>query len=132
MSLEADLETQVRLLMDEREIRRVLADYCKAIDRADADRMSACFHPDAQIDVGSFQATGSEIGTVICQKSAQGKVLTMYTSLTTDTVDIQGDEAWAVSYHVSIRKNDVSGDVVVRWLGERCLDRFERRDGEWR
>jgi SnoaL-like domain len=126
------IEETVAELVAERDVRRVLASYCKGIDRCDPALMCAAFWPDAHIDYGSFQTSGAEVGEVIAGKRRLAQVNVMMHSLTTCLVDIEADEAFAEAWYLSLRQVDTAAGVEHRWLGERYLDRLERRDGVWK
>jgi SnoaL-like domain len=126
------IEETVAELVAERDVRRVLASYCKGIDRCDPALMSAAFWPDARIDYGSFQASGAEVGEVIAGKRRSARVKVMMHSLTTCLVDIEADEAFAEGWYLSLRQVDTAAGVEHRWLGERYLDRLECRDDVWK
>src|SRR5262249_11432964 len=49
-----DMDGDVRALLDEQAIRRVLARYCRGIDRLDQDLVRSCYHPDATEAHGTF------------------------------------------------------------------------------
>jgi hypothetical protein len=119
-------------LVAERDVRRVLATYCRGIDRCDPELMSSAFWPEAPVDYGSFQTTGAEVGEVIAGKRRAAQVTVMMHSLTTTLVDIAGDEAFTEASHLSLRQLQTSAGSEHRWLGERYLDRFERHDGIWK
>lgn len=119
-------------LLAERDVRRVLATYCRGIDRCDAGLMSSAFWPEAHIDYGSFHTTGAEVGKVIVGKRRAAGVTAMMHSLTTTLVEVDGEKAYTEASHLSLRQVQTPTGSVHRWLGERYLDRFERRDGIWK
>jgi hypothetical protein len=129
----ATSDTEILMeLVAERDVRRVLASYCRGIDRCDAELMASAFWPEAPVDYGSFQTTGAQVGGVIAGKRRAAQVTVMMHSLTTALVDIAGDEAFTEAWHLSLRQVQTPTGIEHRWLGERYLDRFERREGVWK
>tara|TARA_B110000263_G_scaffold208841_1_gene190662 strand:+ start:709 stop:1185 length:477 start_codon:yes stop_codon:yes gene_type:complete len=115
---------------DEEEIRRVLYTYCRGVDRADVEILRSVYHPDAIDDHGSFRLVAAEaieriIESVRRTKSSQH-------NLTNILVQVDGDYASSEAYaNCQLLEYSPGGDRL-RMLGLRYLDRFERRNGEWR
>jgi len=90
------------------------------------------YHPDAYDDHGAYQ--GDLDGFVeFVEKEVWSRFRTTMHKLGQALIEIDGDEAtaetYAVCHHViAEQENDVADSV----MGIRYLDRFERRDGEWR
>lgn len=124
-----DIEKRLAHLLDLEDIRAVLRRYTRGLDRHDIAMIESAFWPDAQVnyldtfsgDRDAFVAWGNahhEAGYVVHQHH-----------ITNVNADIDGDEAHVESYVLYFlrtkedRQNVGSG---------RYIDRFERRDGEWR
>lgn len=117
---------------DVRAIGDVLARYCRGIDRRDAELVRSCYWPDATDDhAGAFSGARDEFVEWVV------RVLTRFTAtmhvLGTHTVEVVGDVAGAETYGVAHHRGDPPDDRRVNYTtGFRYLDRFERRDGQWR
>src|ERR1700677_714889 len=62
-----DNEADIRRLLDEASIRRLLASYCRAVDRGDLTTLRSLYHPDARDDhTGVY--SGSVDGFIATQK----------------------------------------------------------------
>jgi SnoaL-like domain len=127
------MDDQVELLLAERAIARVLCTYSRAADRFDLDLMRSCYWPDATDDHGSF------IGDVDAFIAFVGPALQRFErtnhflgNMLID-VDLVDDEARAETYAVAYHRfHDTVGQATDMVAGLRYVDRFERRDGEWR
>jgi hypothetical protein len=124
----------VAVLVDEAEIRRLLYDYCRAIDRCDAELLASVYHPDATEDHGD-QYRGSIEGYIrfVLDLVQRDFVMTTH-SLGNIFVSIDGDSAHSESYFSAthLHRPDDSGITLIGFIGGRYFDRFERRNGVWK
>ena len=127
----ADNDPEVRDLLDRQAILDCVYRYCRGLDRHDQDLLRSCFHPDAIDNHGEFVGYASEF-VEWADSSVAERNLSHTHNITSHNVEIDGDEAHADSYviYVARRREDDGKTVVVG--GGRYLDRFERRDGDWR
>jgi ketosteroid isomerase-like protein len=125
-------EAAVRRLLDESEIRALLARYARAIDRMDWELLRSVYHDDA-VDVhagrewpaGEFaQWLQGRLGNYVSTKHFLGNQL----------IEVDGDTAWAETYCLALHRNAAVGDEPAfdRLVSVRYCDRLERRGGEWR
>ena len=125
--------TMLETVLAEREIHRVLLSYCRAADRVDLDLMRSCYWPDATDDHGSYR--GGLDGFIVFVEEALARFETTNHVLGNVFIEIEPDgvtarsEASCVAYH---RYRDPQGGLVDMTAGLRYVDRFERRDGQWR
>jgi hypothetical protein len=118
-------------LVAERQIRRVIYDYARGIDRYDLELVRACYWPDARDFHGAFDGTRDEFIDWVAPL-LQRQTMTMH-NLANIIIDLDGDRAGVETYGIAYHSGDPAGDV--RWnyaAGFRYVDRFERRDGRWR
>jgi hypothetical protein len=120
-------------LLAEQAIRRVLATYVRGVDRIDIELVRDCYWPDATDTHGPFTGVRDEF-CVWVESLLKRHTMTMH-CLTTSLidVDVDGDRASAETYGVAYHCGEPADDH--RWnnvAGFRYLDRFERRDGDWR
>jgi hypothetical protein len=120
-------DPEIQAMLDELAIRRVLNRYCRGVDRADSELISAAFHSGATVDYGTFKGTSEEL-VVHLRKSMPSMRITFH-AITTCNVELDGDTAFAETYLLSMR---MFSDPTMNWLAVRYVDRFERRSGEWR
>jgi hypothetical protein len=126
-----------RELAAKAQIHDALMRYCRGVDRGDPDLICSAYHPDAIEEHPLFSATGSTIGPIIVERLAGKSTWSMHT-ICNELIEVRGDVAYSESYNITLR--DVVGegepDDPAMWAmvhaGVRYIDRFERRDGEWR
>lgn len=129
------LEQKVQFLLDERDIRDVIYRECRGKNRADADLLRSCYWEDAEDHHPPFfDAKMSEYADFIPQGIKQIGPVVQYIAQQI-LIDLDGDVARVETY---VRSNKLfhqrtdEGHEIIRISGMRMLDRFERRDGEWR
>lgn len=125
-------DAAVRRLLDESEIRGVLARYARGIDRNDMDLVRACYHADATDAHGAFN--GSIDGFIAYSEQYIDQIASMTHHLCQSTIELDGDAAWVETYCLClIRLRPQDGEQPLDRLGNiRYVDRFERRGGAWR
>jgi hypothetical protein len=117
----------VRRLVDNLELRELTARWCRGVDRADEELIRACYHSDGTDDHGDWRGTGSQFATYIVdliRKRGQ-----YHHCLGSQLFEIDGDVALGESYFV-FHCLPPEGSPMYSW--GRYVDRFERRNGEWR
>jgi hypothetical protein len=115
----------------EQQIRRVVLHYCRGIDRLDMDLVRGCYWPDARDRHGAFEGRREEFITWV-EPLLRRHTMTMH-HLANVLIEASGNAAGCESYGVAYHAGEPAGDI--RWnyvAGFRYLDRFERRDGQWR
>ena len=118
-------------LLARQEIAEVIYRYARGIDRLDFDVVRSCYHPDAYDDHGAFKGSVDEF------IEAAASWLPRWTAtqhfMGNMLIEVDGDraraETYAVAYH---RREDDEGNGKDDIMGIRYVDRFERRDGDWR
>lgn len=133
--MDAVTDDDLRCLVAEREIRAVLARYCRGIDRLDLDLVRSCYHPDATDDHGRYRGgVDGFIDWVIQPLSRFERTMhflgTSNIEFAPGSAEAAVSETYAVAYHRGTRPDGVLADHIV---GLRYLDRFEWRAGAgWR
>ena len=127
------MEDALEVLLAERAIGRVLCTYSRGVDRFDLEMIRSCYWPDGTDDHGGYR--GGVDGFIEFVDGALRRFdgTNHFLGNVMIDVDLADDaarsEAYAVAYH---RYRDGSGQEVDMWAGLRYVDRFERRQGEWR
>lgn len=133
--MDTDLETLVRELADKQAITECIYRYCRGLDRLDWPTLQTVYHPDAIEDRGE----GLFVGPAEDLARAALKSLTeMYTAsqhlIGNILIDLDGDAASAESYfqayHRYVERPGSPPSEMI--MAGRYIDRFERRNGEWR
>jgi hypothetical protein len=126
------MDVNIDHLLAEREIHRRLFDYCRGVDRGDAALVASAYHRDGTDDHGSFKGLGVDFAEYVMSRLAGRYHSTMHT-IGNVLVDFDGRDVAHVESHVCARqrREDERGHVL-ETFGGRYIDRFERRDGEWK
>lgn len=120
-------------LLAERDIRQVLARYCRGIDRHDLALVRSCYHDGAVDEHGSF--TGDADEYVAWVGGLLGRYAMTMHVLANTSIELAADVALVESYGLSFHRSGPDGADDARLnltTGFRFVDRFERRAGEWR
>jgi 3-phenylpropionate/cinnamic acid dioxygenase small subunit len=119
-------------LLDKQAITEVLYRYARACDRADEALLRSCFHPDSKHRHGRFEGTSADF-VGFAMKIILGTRLEKHT-MTNVLIELQGHAAIAESHYMAYHRqpNARTGEDEDFFTGGRFIDRFERRNGEWR
>ncbi len=111
-------------------IRDCVARLARGEDRRDPALISGCFWGDAAVEFGIFAGSFAEYLAWVTP-GAPSIPVTLHT-LGQSLIKLRGDTA-VVETHVSAyHRIDFGAEEHDVFLGGRYLDRFERRDGQWR
>jgi hypothetical protein len=134
----ADPGSELDRLLSEAAIRRVLARYCRGVDRLDAELVRACYHPGAIDSHGNFEGPVEEFVPWALKMAGRYSMTmhflgTILIELDDVDPDLATSETYAIAYH-RLEGGKPHHNVAA---GFRYVDRFERRsvDGgaaEWR
>jgi hypothetical protein len=115
-------------LCDRQAITDVLHRYCRAVDRLDEELLLSVYHPDGFDDHGSFKGTAPAFAARTIARMAEAYESTQHL-LSNITIDRHEDTADVESYVVAVHA--LPGNAIEQ-AGARYVDRFERRNGEWK
>lgn len=112
-------------------IRTCLYSVSRAIDRIDAELLRSAFHPGATIHYGKLYDGDVEgwIDSAMAHQRTQSQRQHLIGNI---YIRLHGDEAVAESYELDRHVTPMNGEVRDLVLAARTLDRFARRNGEWR
>lgn len=114
---------------DREAIRECLYTYARAIDRCDMELMKSVYWPGAMDYHTGFSGTAEEfMAWASAQMAAMGQNMHLFGNI---LIDLDGPTANVESYHWFIIAS-VGGSGRDTVGCGRYLDRFERRDDEWR
>ncbi len=116
-------------MVDREAIRECLYRYCRGVDRRDADILRSAYWPDA---IDTHLTFKGNIEEFIDWAMPMMKAMTHHQHhITNVLIELDGDSAKVESYFWScvVLPGETRQDRIG---GGRYLDRFERRDGEWR
>ena len=136
----AETDPAVQNLLDIEGCRAATIRYCRGADRLDAELISSAFHPDG--NDGPHNCTGAEAGELVV-KALTNTAINSENSLffgarstqhfvTTQTIEVYGDTAAGESYFTTLHFGTRDGVRLRLQTYGRWIDRFEKRNGEWR
>ena len=127
----AALERRLSELTDREAIRDCLYRYCRGIDRNDEAALRSAYWPDATDRHGPYQGSAAGFIDWAVAKLAQGgRNVHMVGNI---AIELRGDVAAVESYfHALQADRPANGEARDVLLCGRYVDRFERRNGEWR
>jgi hypothetical protein len=128
---EAPLSPQLRELLDKQAIYEVLIRYCRGVDRCDAEIVRSVYHEDAWDDHGYWRGNGHDFADFVTARLAAANVRTTH-SVSGVLIEVDGDAAWSEAQVMTHLVRRDTSPTLTDVMGARYLDRFERRDGEWR
>jgi hypothetical protein len=125
------MDPELSRLVAKDQIRDVLYQYCRGIDRCDEALVRSVYHPGASDDHGTFSGTGEAFAAWVVPMLLREFSATMHT-LGNILVELDGDAAHVESYfhaYHRVPRPEGDRDLIV---GGRYVDRFERRAGVWK
>jgi hypothetical protein len=124
-----DLPPELQQLIDRQEILECVHRYARALDRHDDELLASVFHEDAVDNHGPWIGGRADFVGWANHECHDALAAHMH-HITTHTCEIGGDVAHAETYVMFVHRPKPGHDVIVG--GGRYIDRFEKRDGEWR
>ena len=120
----------VQDLLDKQSIYELSCRYMRALDRTDAELLRSVFFADAYCEYGFVNGAPGifidyAIGALTAHVANQhmiGNVL----------IEVEGDEAFGEVYFNAYHKVEGEQGLEDIIIAGRYLDRYERRDGEWK
>lgn len=127
--MESTCQSSLQALLDKEAIRDCLLRYCRGVDRADEAVLRSTYWPDAHDRHGTYvgSADGFIAGAMRRLRSGGRGVH----QITNCTIELHGWLAAVETSFFALQTTAVASDSATFLCG-RYLDRFERRDGEWR
>ena len=111
--------------VDKQELAELLAVLSSAVDRADRDRIAACYTEDSFDDHGTFKGSGQQFADFVC---GPGPMTSMHHLLGQSIFEVDGDEARGETFYVF---HGTAGSAQVTGHG-RYVDYFRRIEGSWK
>jgi SnoaL-like domain len=124
-------DAAVRLLLDKEEIRDALLRYCRGVDRMDNELILSAYHPDATEHHGGFRGETPE-DFIAYADERSGTFQSTSHFVTNHTIELAGDVAYSEAYVLVVHHGDGPDGPHEAIFGGRYVDRFERRDGQWK
>lgn len=127
------MDTRLQEVIDHHEIRKVLALYCHACDRGDAEVMASVYTGDDSFDDhGLVRAPGPEYATRMAANILE-RTDAVWHMLGQSTIVVDGDTAGAETFFLGfMRLKPVDGLSKLNQLAGRFVDKLVRMDGQWK
>ncbi|MER7006061.1 nuclear transport factor 2 family protein [Dactylosporangium sp. NPDC000555] len=119
----------VRQLVDKQQIAEALFRYCRGIDRCDVDLIRSAFYPEAVDDHGDNAMLAYEFAEHYVRERQAETEFAIHRVMN-HLIELDGDVAVSEAGVFSIQQ--VKGSSSTQFSSSRYLDRFERRDGDWK
>jgi uncharacterized protein YceH (UPF0502 family) len=124
-----DLQS-LRELVDRARITDLIHRYSRAVDRLDADLLRSVYWPDGTDDHGVF--AGNAMAYVDWVMDFVGGWISTHHDNSNIMIDLDGDVAYGECHWTGWYRFRQGDQIVDQVSNGRYLDRYERRDGEWR
>lgn len=124
-------DPELQALLDKKAIEEVLVLYLRGCDRADIALVENAYHPDAWEDHGGTY-DGPASGWVERVRELLPKAGLMNHLMTNMMIELDGDRAVAEAYILTASRLKVKGEWFDTRTLARVVDRFEKRDGNWK
>jgi SnoaL-like domain len=123
---------EMRELLDKQAIHEALMRYCRGIDRCDEELIRSAYHPGAYDDHGEFRGTVEEfVPWALHALQIDPAMVTMH-SISNEYVEVRGDVAFSEAYFIAYHRSGPPEKKTDMTLGGRYVDRYERRNGQWK
>ncbi|WP_340589093.1 nuclear transport factor 2 family protein [Erythrobacter alti] len=127
----SDQATTLGELADREAIRQQIYNYCRAVDRMDADLGYKVWHEDGTADYGEDVYQGTGRGFIDHVNAVHAHLLAHSHQVTNIIIHLDGDRAASESYHVAYLTMDRGGQLMEMRVCGRYLDKWSRRNGLW-
>ena len=117
-------------LIAKQEIADLVGRYMRGLDRLDKGLLRSAFHDDAYTDYGFFK--GKADAFVEMAYNALKDHLANHHMIGQTNIDIQQDVAFGEIYFQAFHRILVKEEERDLFISGRYVDRYEKRDGEWK
>ncbi|MEZ5743451.1 MAG: nuclear transport factor 2 family protein [Sphingomonadaceae bacterium] len=123
-----DRDALIDAMLAKQAIREKLEAFSRGMDRFDREAYLSAFWEDGEMAAGPFVGSPADCWDWAVPMHEEGQILTHH-ALLQSNIDLDGDTAHSETYYQFVARNR---DESIVLAGGRYVDRFERRDGEWR
>lgn len=126
MALTAD---QLQTMWDKQEITELVYRLSRGVDRADEELIRSCYWPEAHDDHGAYKGDVEGLVTHLRRRTLRPDVGPLQHAISNVLLEVDGDIAYGESYSEA---RAIQEDRSVTRALARYVDRFERRENQWR
>lgn len=120
-------------MLDRQDIHDCLVNFCRGMDRFDREIYLSAFHDDAVVAAGPFVGNAADCYDWAMPMHEQGQISTQHIILNVsydiDDSTLHTGTAHTETYYQFVARNRDDSNWVA---GGRYIDRFEKRDGQWK
>ena len=128
VTVSADTQARLLQMLDKQDISECLLRYTRGMDRLDRELLLSAYHPDALDHHGELCRSPIEFWEYYSDWHRQYN-LAHHHSISNSTIELEGDNAHVETYW---QFQAVNVDASTTLHGGRYLDRFEKRQGQWK
>ena len=123
--------SELQSLLDREAIRDCIYRCCRGIDRVDEAALRSAYWPDAACRHGAHEGSGAEfVDWALAGRRGGTRSIHLIGNI---LIELHGEVAAVESYfRTTLEGRDAQDQPQETLLAGRYVDRFERRDGEWR
>lgn len=125
------MDDRLQDMLDQHEIRVMLAEYCFGCDRHDYRRMADAYHEDSWDDHGDYKMAGRDFAIEAITSNLRDANMLMH-HLGQSLIRVTGDKAGAETYFIASVSTTENGMEVINQIAGRYVDKLERRNGKWK
>jgi len=126
----SSLPAAVQELLEKEAIRELLSRCFRGSDRENAELAESCHPPDGNINLGIYDGPARDFfqGTA----AFRAPMLAVIHHIGQSRIEVEGDSAVGETYVIATYVLPGEGEPQTTMLMARYLDKFEKRDGEWK
>lgn len=118
-------------LLAKQSLHELMSSYCRAVDRADEHALLALFHPEAIVNGGIVNGTAAAFASGVANWLRTNAPVAFHT-ITNEYFEVHGDHATGECYVLALNATSGAAGNTDTITAGRYLDRFERRQGQWK
>lgn len=124
------MNERIETLLAKQEIYELACRYSRGLDRLDADLLLSVFHLDGWCEYGFSNCSPKEFVTY-CINALQDHEANQH-MIGNTLIEVEGDEAFGEVYFNAYHKVQGENGFDDIIIAGRYLDRYEKRDGQWK
>lgn len=120
---------ELQMLLDKQALTELVTRLSRAVDRCDGELLLSCYHEDAFDDHGTYKGDPAGFLAHLKNGTMDPRRGPVQHAISNSLFEVDGDIAWGETY---VQSRAVTADGGLTMGMARYVDRFERRNGEWR